>query len=183
MTKAHYIDFFKQAADKKIQWLKEELTKIRTGRPNPKIFDNLLIESYGQKMPLISLAQVTINPPREIIIKPFDPKSNTNAIYSEIQRANIGVQPVIDGEKIRVNFPQITQETRLENIKHVKKIIEQIYQELRVVRRDALQMIKKDNHNEDLENSLKAEIEKINKNYSNQLEEIQKDKEKELLTI
>ncbi len=184
MSPEKYLNFFKETADKKFQWLKEELSKIRTGRPNPKLFDNLLVESYGDRMPMVALAQIAVNPPREIVIKPFDVKNNINAIYSEIQRANLGVQPVIDGDKIRINFPPMTQESRLESIKQAKKVVEQIHQELRSVRRDTLQMIKKDDHkDEDFEEFLKEEVEKVNKQYIAQLETIQKEKEKELLVV
>ncbi|WP_275087164.1 ribosome recycling factor [Mycoplasmoides pneumoniae] len=77
------------------------------------------------------------------MIKPFDVKNNINAIYSEIQRANLGVQPVIDGDKIRINFPPMTQESRLESIKQAKKVVEQIHQELRSVRRDTFKWLRR----------------------------------------
>lgn len=178
-----YQKMFQDLSDKKIEWIITELQKIRSGRASPNMLDFIKIEYYGEWMKLNQIAQIQIPEPREILIKPYD-ASNLNAIKSALNKSNLNFNIQVDGDKIRIKLPQLTEENRKEYVKQVKQLGEKAKQEIRLVRRDVLQKIKQSKHeDEDLERYFEEEIEKLTKKYNNKLEEIIIKKEKELTTI
>ncbi|MDC4163129.1 ribosome recycling factor [Mycoplasma bradburyae] len=178
-----YSDFFEKEADAKISWLESELSKIRSGRANLKILDDVKAEYYGELTPLIEMANLSIPEPREILIKPYE-KSQVNPIQSALLKANLNLTPVVDGDKIRIKLPQLTEENRKENVKKAKAIGEKAKQEVRFVRRDTLNKLKSDKiADKDLNKFFEGEIEKITKKYIDQIDAILTKKEKDLLSL
>ncbi|WP_052663868.1 ribosome recycling factor [Mycoplasmoides alvi] len=174
---------FNDLASKKIDWLKSELQKIRSGRAMPNMFDNIKAEYYGEMTPINQMAQIQIPEPREIIIKPYD-RSSINSIQTALNKPELHLNSQIDGDKIRIKLPQLTEENRKEYVKHAKQIGEKAKQEIRLVRRDVLQKIKQDKHeDEDFVRFLEEEVEKFTKKFNNELDSILQAKEKELTTI
>ncbi|QZX49223.1 ribosome recycling factor [Mycoplasma sp. E35C] len=178
-----YSDFFTKEADSKISWLESELSKIRSGRANLSILDDVRAEYYGEMTPLIEMAQLSIPEPREILIKPYE-KAQVNPIQSALLKANLNLTPVVDGDKIRIKLPQLTEENRKENVKKAKAVGEKAKQEIRFVRRDTLNKVKADKiADKDLNKYFETEIDKISKKYIDQVDSILAKKEKDLLSL
>ncbi|WP_027119879.1 ribosome recycling factor [[Mycoplasma] testudinis] len=178
-----YQNFFETAANKKIDWLHTELSKIRSGRANLKMLDGIRVEYYGEMTPLNQMAQIQIPEPRELLIKPFDP-STVGMIQGALSKSDLNLNPTVDGDKIRIKLPQLTSETRQEYVKKTKQIGEKTRQELRMIRRDTLQKIKSDKHaDEDFEKFLEGEVEKFVKKFNSEVDAILAAKEKDLTTL
>lgn len=178
-----YQKLYDDSAEKKIEWLKLELSKIRSGRANANMLNGIKAEYYGELTPINQMAQIQIPEPREILIKPYEP-SSLNSIQSALSKSDLNLNPTIDGDKIRIKLPQLTEENRKDYVKRAKQYGEKAKQEIRLVRRDLLQKIKSNKHeDEDLEKYLEDEIEKITKHYNQKIDDILSAKEKELKTI
>ena len=154
--------------NKTIMSFKKDLGTLRTGRANPAMFDLIRVEVYGQKMPLNQLATITIPEPRTISVQVWD-KSNVNLVDSEIKKSNLGVNPQIDGQILRVRIPELTEERRVELTKVLKNLGEKSKVSIRNIRRESKNYEKEIQENTD---------ENINK-----LEKILTEKEKEILKL
>lgn len=168
---------------KVIETLEKRFTNVRAGRANPAILDGVMVTYYGTPTPLKSLATISIPEARQLMIKPFD-KSCLADIEKGIYEANVGITPNNNGESIILNIPALTEETRKEYVKQVKQIAEEGKINLRNIRQDTNNEIKK---NEDLTDDEKDDFmddvqELINK-YNKVIDEKEKEKEKELLTV
>ncbi len=172
--------------DKSIQSLKKDISTLRTGRANSNMLDTIKVDVYGQQMPIDQLATVSVPEARLVSIQVWD-KSNTNLIESAIQKSELGINPQIDGQIIRLRIPDLTEERRNDLIKVLKNMGEKGKIAIRNIRREA---------NEDLKNKLKAKeiSEDDNKNYEKiiqkitdgnieNIEKILRDKEKEISQI
>ena len=172
--------------DKTISSFKKDLGTLRTGRANPAMFDLIRIEVYGQKMPINQLATITVPEPRTISIQVWD-KSNVNLVDSEIKKSNLGVNPQIDGQILRIRIPQLTEERRIEITKSLKTIGEKNKVSIRNIRREANDNIKKLLKDKTISEDASINFEKnIQKNTDKNIELIDKilvDKEKEILQI
>ena len=172
--------------EKTILSLKKDLGTLRTGRANPAMFDLLRIDVYGQKMPINQLATITIPEPRTIAIQVWD-KSNVNLIDSEIKKSNLGVNPQIDGQVLRIRIPQLTEERRVELTKNLKIIGEKNKVSIRSIRRDANDNIKKlikdKSISEDEGKNFEKEIQKNTDNSITAIDKILAEKEKEILNL
>lgn len=178
-----YEKFYQDLADKKIDWLRSELSKIRSGRATPHMLDGIKAEYYDEMTPLNQMAQIQIPEPREIVIKPYE-ASCIPAIQTALNKSEMHLNPQVDGDKIRIRLPQLTEENRKEYVKQAKQLGEKAKQEIRLVRRDTLQKIKQNKHDdEDFVRFLEDEVEKITKKYNADLEQIVSAKEKELTTL
>ena len=172
--------------DKTLNSLKKDLGTLRTGRANPAMFDLIRIDVYGQKMPINQLATITVPEPRSITIQVWD-KSNVNLVDSEIKKSNLGVNPQIDGQVLRINIPQLTEERRVELTKHLKTIGEKNKVSIRNIRRDANDNVKKllksKSISEDQANNFEKEIQKNTDDNISKIDNILLDKEKEILKL
>lgn len=178
-----YSDFFDKNANSIINWFEGELAKVRSGRANLKMLDNVRAEYYGEQTPLIEMASLSIPEPREILIKPYE-KSSVNLIQAALLKANLNLTPVVDGDKIRIKLPLLTEENRKENVKKVKAVGEKAKQEVRFIRRDTLNKIKSDKiADKDLNKYFEEQIDKITKKYIDQIDSILAKKEKDLLSL
>jgi ribosome recycling factor len=179
-------DDTKTSMNKVINALKIDLSKVRTGRANPTLLDKIKVSYYGQLTPLRQIAGIQVPEPRMIIIQPWD-KSINNSIEKAIFDANIGVTPQNDGVVIRLSFPKLSEETRKESLKNAKSIGENFKVGIRNIRHEEIDLIKQMEKDKDLtEDERKKGIEHIDKfttEYIKKIEDILKEKEKEIMEI
>ena len=120
--------------EKSLSAFKKDLNTIRTGRANPAMLDLINIEAYGKKMPINQLATITVPEPRSISIQVWD-KTNVVLVDSAIKKSNLGVNPQIDGQILRIHIPQLTEERRIELAKTLKSLGEKAKVSTRNIRR------------------------------------------------
>ena len=170
--------------DKSLSVFKKDLNTIRTGRANPAMLDLISIEAYGKKMPINQLSTITVPEPRSISIQVWD-KSNVALIDSAIKKSNLGVNPQIDGQILRIHIPQLTEERRLELVKTLKTLGEKGKVSIRNIRRESNDNIKKllsvKKISEDESKNFEKEIQKVTDTNIEKIDKILSDKEKEIL--
>ncbi len=168
--------------EKAIEKLGEEFSKVRTGRANPAILNSVMIECYGAMSPVQNIATVSVSEGRSLVIKPFD-KSTLKSIEDAINMADLNLVPNNNGEVIRINFPAITEETRKELVKDVKKAAENIKVTIRNVRKDSNEALKKLGLTEDDEKGYQDDVQELTNKYNKKVDELLVEKEKDLMTI
>lgn len=171
---------------KTISVYKEELQSIRAGRANPALLDRISVDYYGQITPIKQVASVTAPEPRLLVIQPWDTKL-IPIIEKEILKSDLGLNPSNDGKLIRLVIPQLTEERRKDLVKLVKKNGENAKVAIRNTRRDIIDKIKKLEKNkeisEDERKLAEDEVQKITDKFINQVDEVTKKKEDELMEI
>ena len=172
--------------EKAVAVAKEEFAVIRTGRAHPAMFNKLTAEYYGTQTPLNQLASFQLPEARMVVIQPFD-KSSTAAIERSIRDSDLGVNPTNDGNVIRVVFPDLTEERRKEYIKVARHKAEESRVSIRNIRRhgkDAIdKMVKAGEEPEDDGRRAVHELDNLTKAYVDQVDELLKNKEAELLEV
>ncbi len=136
-----YMDSYKQDLNKILDKLQDEFSMIRVGRANPKLVEKIMIEYYGSRVPLSQAANITVAEARMLVVAPWD-ASLIKGIKSSIDEANLGVSCSDDGQKIRINFPQLTEERRVQYSKDARKTLENFKITMRNARRDILDIFK-----------------------------------------
>ena len=165
-------------------FLEEELNRIRAGRANVAILDGVRVESYGSRVPLNQVANVSVPDPRTIAIKPWDRKEIRN-IEKAIMDSDVGITPENNGEVIRLNIPIPTEERRRDLTKQCNKIAEKAKVEVRNVRADIKDKLKKaikDGLSEDNEKDAELELQKIHDKFIKKIDELIDAKNKEIWT-
>ena len=166
-------------------FLEEELNRIRAGRANVAILDGVRVDSYGSKVSLNQVANVSVPDPRTIAIKPWDRKEIRN-IEKAIMDSDVGITPENNGEVIRLNIPQPTEERRKDLVKQCNKIAEKAKVEVRNVRADIKDKLKKaikDGLSEDNEKDAELELQKLHDKYIKKLDDLIAAKNKEIMTV
>ena len=175
---------YEEKMQKCITSLKETFNMIRTGRASASIFDRVRVDYYGQKSPLNQVATIAIPEARSITIQPFD-KSLITEIEKAILAADLGLNPSNDGKVIRISIPPLTADRRKDLVKQAKADAENYRTQIRNIRRDGNEDLKKAQKGGDLtEDGLKEETDKLQKLTDKYIAEIQKvydTKEKEIL--
>ena len=171
---------------KSIQSLKKDISTLRTGRANTNMLDTIKVDVYGQLMPIDQLATVSVPEARLISIQVWD-KANVNIIESSIQKSELGINPQIDGQIIRLRIPDLTEERRKELIKVLKNMGEKAKIAVRNIRREANEELKKKLKDkvisEDQNKNFEKNIQKITDNSIDNIDKILIDKEKEISQI
>ena len=172
--------------DKTIQSFKKEISTLRTGRANSSMLDMIKVDVYGQMMPINQLATISVPEARLITVQVWD-KSNVNLIDSAIQKSDLGINPQIDGQIIRIRIPDLTEERRKELIKVLKNMTEKNKVSIRNIRREANEDLKKKLKDkaisEDANKNFEKNIQKITDLSIEKIEKILEDKEKEISQI
>ena len=172
--------------DKSIQSLKRDISTLRTGRANINMLDTIKADVYGQLMPINQLSTVSVPEARLISIQVWD-KSNINLIESAIQKSELGINPQIDGQMIRLRIPDLTEERRKDLIKILKNMGEKIKIAIRNIRREANEELKKKLKNkeisEDANKDFKKNIQKLTDQNIENIEKILSEKEKEISQV
>ena len=172
--------------DKSIQSFRRDISTLRTGRANTNMLDTIKVDVYGQLMPIDQIATISVPEARLISIQVWD-KSNTTLIESSIQKSELGINPQIDGQIIRLRIPDLTEERRKELIKILKNMGEKSKISVRNIRREANEDLKKKlkdkQISEDDNKNFEKSIQKITDLNIEKLEKILTEKEKEIIQI
>lgn len=166
-------------------FLEEELGRIRAGRANVAILDSVRVESYGSYVPLNQVATVSCPDARTIAIKPWDRKQIKD-IEKAIMGSDVGITPENNGEVIRLAIPQPTEERRRDLVKQCNKIAEKAKVEVRNVRADIKDKLKKaikDGLSEDNEKDAELELQKLHDKFIKKLDDLMEAKNKEIMTV
>lgn len=179
------LEIFKQDIGKCIAHVREDLSQIRTGRATPELVEEILVKAYESESPVKNLASISIIDAKTINIQPWD-KGIVENIGKGVSSANLGFSPIIEGDRVIVKIPDLTEERRKEYVKVMKERIEDGRIAVRQVRQKYMKDIdeaEKSGLSEDEADRLRNEIERIVKESNTEIENIKDEKEKELLTI
>lgn len=168
--------------DKSIESYNRELQSIRTGRANPTLLDSIEIDYYGQMTPIRQVGQITVPEASQLYIKPYD-KSVLKAIETAILQSNLGLTPQNDGTGIRLIIPKMTEERRRELVKQVGKLEEQAKVNIRNIRRDANDHLKKLELTEDDEKGYLEDVQTLTDKKIKEIEVCTAKKSEELMHI
>lgn len=180
------LNIYEEKMNERIEYLKEELGNIRAGRANPQILNKITVEYYGVPTPLNQVASISVPEARQILVAPWD-RNLLSEISRAISKADIGINPQNDGTAIRLVFPELTETRRREIVKDVNKMGEDTKVQIRNIRRDAMDDVKKaqkeDNLSEDEVRSLEDKIQKITDKLVEKVTGVVQVKEKEIMEI
>ena len=172
--------------DKAIEVFSKELSSLRTGRANAAMLDLVKVDVYGQQMPINQIGSITTPEPRMINIQVWD-QNNVSLVDAAIQKSDLGLNPQIDGQLIRLPIPELNEERRTELKKLIKSIGEKCKISIRNIRRDANEELKKllksKEIGEDDEKSFEKNVQTITDNHIKIVDEKVASKEKEIMTI
>ena len=164
----------------------QELSSLRTGRANASMLDIIKVEVYGQTMPINQLATISTPEPRLLTVQVWD-QNNVPLVDSAIQKSNLGINPQIDGQLLRIPIPNLNEERRVELKKIMGELAEKAKISIRNIRREANDGLRKDLKSKKIsEDELKNFEKKIQNSTDKQIEELEKkleEKEKEIMTI
>ena len=179
-------ELYNQKMTKTFDVFVKELTSLRTGRANASMLDLIKVDVYGQKMPVNQLATITTPEPRVINIQVWD-SNNVNLVDSAIKKSDLGLNPQIDGQLIRLPIPDLSEERRLEIKKMIKIMGEKCKVSIRNIRREGNDDLKKKLKSKEISEDNEKKFEKIIQNYTDnfvkKIEEKVAIKEKEIMTI
>jgi len=177
---------YNQKMDKTFEIFTKELSSLRTGRANSKMLDLVKVDVYGQKMPINQLGTITTPEPRMINIQVWD-LNNVNLIDSAIKKSELGLNPQIDGQLIRLPIPDLSEERRNEIKKMIKTMGEKCKVSIRNIRREANDqlktMMKSKEISEDDEKKFEKIIQKYTDDHIKKIEDKVVSKEKDIMTI
>ncbi|MDH6356823.1 ribosome recycling factor [Parabacteroides sp. PF5-9] len=180
--------FIKTAEEKMayaIEYLDEQLSRIRAGKANPKILDGIKVSYYGSMTPLTNVASINTPDAKTIIITPWE-KPLIKDIEKAILDSDVGITPENNGEIIRLGIPPLTEDRRRQLAKQSKQEAENAKISVRNARREAIEVLKKsikEGVPEDVEKDAEAEVQKIHDKYIKKIDELYAAKEKEIMTV
>ena len=174
---------YRQRMDGAVNALRNEFAGLRTGRANASLLDGIMVEAYGQMTPLNQVGSVSVPEPRMILVSVWD-KSQVGAVERALRQSNLGINPVVDGQTMRIPMPPLTEERRKDLAKIASGYAEQAKIAVRNVRRDGMESVKKleksgdmsedekKAHESDIQKATDSVIEKIEENLQLKSEEI-----------
>lgn len=169
-----------------VQSFSKQLATVRAGRANPAILNNVYVDYYGAPTPLKQLATISVPEARLLLIAPFD-KTSIPDIEKSIQKADLGLAPSSDGNVVRISIPALTEDRRKELVKVVGKYAEESKVQIRNIRRDTNDLLKKNEKSGDsTEDELRGyqdDVQKETDKYIAEIDEVAKAKEKEILEV
>ena len=176
----------KTAMQTAVDHFKKEIKSLRTSRANPSILDGVMVEVYGTNMKLKDIANITVPEARQLLITPYD-ANNVSAIAKGIESANLNIQPIVDGNVVRINMPSMDESVRKDIVKQCKKKAEEGKVAIREQRRKFNDLSKKQKQDgditEDIQKSLEKKIQDFTDKFCKEIDQIATDKEKEILEI
>ena len=169
-----------------VDHFKQELKNLRSNRANPGVLDSVQVELYGTQMRIKELATVTTPESRQLLVTPFDPKS-AGAIGKAIEKANLNLQPIVEGNVVRINIPPMDEGTRKEIVKQGKKKAEDAKVAVREIRRKGNEQTRKAKADgeitEDIMKKLEKTIQEFTDKFCKEIDDLFAAKEKEILTV
>lgn len=179
------IENIKPELDKTIEFLKNEFLKIKTSRATPAMVEDIMVDCYGQKLPIKQLGNISTPQPRLISVQPWDKE-----ILSEMEKAireNSSLNPVVDGEMIRINIPQLSEDQRKEYVKIINEKTEEARISTRLHRervwKEIQEMERKGEIPEDDKFKAKDDLQEVIDDYNEKIEKMKKNKEQDLMTV
>ena len=180
------LNIAKEKMTKSLNALGNEFASIRAGRANPGVLDKVMVDYYGAPTPVNQMAAVSVSEARILVIQPWD-KSTLKLIEKAIQASDIGIQPVNDGNVIRLAFPQLTEDRRKELAKTAKKYGDEAKVAIRNERRDLMdkfKKLKKDSEiTEDDQKAAEKKAQTLTDRFTEEVDKIVSDKEKEIMSL
>jgi ribosome recycling factor len=176
------IDTAKEAMDSAIKHLEKQLVNIRAGKASPAMLGSVMVDYYGSQTPLNQVANVNTPDGRTISVQPWE-KSMLQEIERGIMLANLGFNPMNNGEMIIINVPPLTEERRKELAKQAKAEAEDAKIGVRNARKDAMNDIKKSDVSEDLQKNAEIDVQELTDSYVKKIDKILDVKEKEIMTV
>jgi len=185
-----FLDDARERMDKTFEHFHDEIRGIRTGRASTGLIDNIRVDFYGNKTPLSQMANITVPEARCLLVKPFDP-STMKDIEKAIMAADLGLNPAIEGNGLRVNVPHLSQEQRTKIVSRLKTLAEETKVSMRNVRRDAIKDSEHANKDksrdvvvtEDDVKSAKSDIQDILKEHESKVDDALKSKSTEIMEV
>ncbi len=178
-----YVLECKERFAKTIDSLKGNFGKLRSGRANPAIFNGVKCDYYGEKMDITSLCSISVPEPRQLLVKPYS-REDIKTVAAAINAANLGLNPNVEADAIRIIIPPMTEETRKEIAKKAKALAEEAKIAIRNVRRDTLSLLKEDDSmSDDYKDRVEDDIQKEVEAATKQVEELLAEKTKEVMSI
>jgi ribosome recycling factor len=169
-----------------LEHFKSELKSLRTNRANPAILDGVIVDVYGSQMRIKELANVTVPEPRQLLISPFDPQTSA-AIAKGIEKANLNVQPIVEGQVIRIHIPPMDESMRKQIVKQGKQKAEDTKVIIRDIRRKNNELIRKQKADgivtEDVMKKEEKGIQELTDKFCKEIDDIFTAKEKEIMTV
>jgi ribosome recycling factor len=176
----------KEHMQKTVDATQRSFNTIRTGRANVSLLDRIMVDYYGTETPLKSLANISTPDATTIVIQPYD-KNSMAQIEKAISMSDIGLTPNNDGQVVRLNIPPLTSERRQELVKMAAKLAEEGRVGIRNIRRDAIDIIRKQEKNheisEDESRNLQDDIQNITTDYTKKIDDLLAAKEKDITTV
>lgn len=177
------LDTTKEAMDAALKHLEKQLVNIRAGKASPAMLGSVMVDYYGSQTPLNQVANVNTPDGRTITVQPWE-KSMLQEIERGIMAANIGFNPMNNGESIIINVPPLTEERRMNLAKQAKSEAEDAKVGVRNARKDANNDIKKlDDVSEDLQKNAEIDVQEMTNTYVKKIDDIFENKEKEIMTV
>ena len=176
----------RQKMQKAISVLREDFATVRTGKASPTLVENIVINAYGGTSPLkvLELCTIHVEGNSTIVINPFD-KSIIQEIERGIAGANVGLNPIVDADILRINLPPLTEERRAELVKLIKQKTESGKVMIRQIRHEGMEEAKKGSgdFSEDEVERVEKEIQKLTDEFTENIDKLLDEKEKELMTL
>ena len=169
-----------------VEHFRKDLSKLRTGRANLSIFEDIKVDYYGSLTPINQVATLGVPDPTLITVQPWDP-STLEAIDKAIRSADLGLNPVNDGKMLKVPIPPMDEERRQDMAKHIKKLLEDEKTALRIMRRESKETIEKLEEDNEITEDDKYwgfdKLQEVTDEYTKRIEELAEAKEKEILEV
>lgn len=173
----------KSGMDKAIESLKSSLTSLRTGRASPAMLNNIMVDYYGSPTPINQISSISVPEPRQLLIKPYD-KNDIKSIIAAISVSDLGINPINEGNVVRLIIPALTGDRRNEIVKQARKYAEETKVAIRNVRRDYMDFVKDDDSiSEDYQKRIEADIQKVTDEAIKTVDIVVAEKEKEITTL
>jgi len=176
------LDSTKESMDAAILHLQKEFVKIRAGKANPSMLSTVMVEYYGSQTPLSQVSNINTPDARTISVQPWE-KSLLQEIETAIMHANLGFNPMNNGEMIIINVPPLTEERRIQLVKQAKAEAEDAKVSIRSARQEANKEIKNLDISEDLEKNAEIDIQEITDNYTEKIDSLLDSKEAEIMKV
>jgi ribosome recycling factor len=185
-TEKPVLSKYRDRMDKAVSALKEEFASLRTGRASASLLDQIHVEAYGATMPINQVGAISVPEPRMITVSVWD-KGMVVSVEKAIRSSNLGLNPVVDGQSLRIPIPPLTEERRKDLAKVAGKYAEQQRIAVRNVRRDANDDLKKAEKdgaiNQDEHKRMEAEVQKLTDEAIRRVDEALKTKEQEIMHV
>lgn len=173
----------KEQMQKTIEALRNELSSLRTGRASPAMLDRVECDYYGDKMLIKDICAISSPEPRQLVVKPYD-RNDVKSVAAGISASNLGINPMVEGDCIRLIIPALTEETRRDLAKKAKAISESNKVAIRNIRREYIDLVKdSDEMTDDYKKRIQDEIQKVVDEMITQIDSIVSNKEKEIMAI